>query len=58
MTPHIALLRGVNVGGNALKMERLRALLADLGFGDVRTYLQSGNAVFRAKGTPARLAAG
>jgi uncharacterized protein (DUF1697 family) len=56
-TTHIALLRGVNVGNNMLKMERLRAILADLGFADVRTYLQSGNALFEAKGTPADLAA-
>src|SRR5262245_33176650 len=57
MTTHIALLRGVNVGGNMLRMEHLRALLAELGFGDVATYLQSGNALFSAKGTPDRLAA-
>jgi uncharacterized protein (DUF1697 family) len=38
-------------------MERLRAVLAELGFAGVRTYLQSGNAVFSAEGTPAALAA-
>lgn len=43
----MALLRGVNVGGhNRLAMADLRALLADLGHGDPRTYGQSGNAVF------------
>jgi uncharacterized protein (DUF1697 family) len=57
MTTHIALLRGVNVGNNMLKMEHLRAMLAGLGFADVRTYLQSGNALFSAKGAPADLAA-
>jgi uncharacterized protein (DUF1697 family) len=57
MATHVALLRGINVGGNALKMERLRALLAELGFADVTTYLQSGNALFSAKGTPDKLAA-
>jgi uncharacterized protein (DUF1697 family) len=42
-----AFLRGVNVGGNQkLDMPTLRQLLGDLGFSDVRTYLQSGNAVF------------
>jgi uncharacterized protein (DUF1697 family) len=56
MTTHIALLRGVNVGDNMLKMERLRAMLADLGLADVRTYLQSGNALFEAKRAPADLA--
>ena len=48
MTTHIALLRGVNIGGNTkIAMSDLRALLADLGFGDPRTLLQSGNAVLR-----------
>ncbi len=43
----VALLRGINVGGNKLvDMARLRALMTDLGYTDVRTYLQSGNAVF------------
>ena len=56
MTTHIALLRGINVGNNALRMERLRALLAELGFGDPRTYVQSGNAVFTASGPAAKLA--
>jgi uncharacterized protein (DUF1697 family) len=47
MTSFIALLRGVNVGGHAkVAMSDLRGLLEDLGFGDVRTLLQSGNAVF------------
>jgi uncharacterized protein (DUF1697 family) len=43
----IALLRGVNVGGNKrVEMARLRALLEELGYRDVRTYVNSGNAVF------------
>jgi len=57
MTTHIALLRGINVGGNALKMERLRLLFAELGYADARTYVQSGNVVFTAAGPPVRLAA-
>lgn len=48
MTVFIALLRGVNVGGNALSMERLRALCGQLGGTDVQTYVQSGNLVFDA----------
>jgi uncharacterized protein (DUF1697 family) len=52
MPNYVALLRGVNVGGNLLKMERVRELCAELGFKNVRTYLQSGNAVFEAQGTP------
>ncbi|MCB9621536.1 MAG: DUF1697 domain-containing protein [Sandaracinus sp.] len=44
------LLRGVNVGkGNALPMADLRALLEELGCTDVRTYLQSGNAVLSSR---------
>jgi uncharacterized protein (DUF1697 family) len=44
---YIALLRAVNVGGhNKLPMAGFRALLADLGHDDVRTFIQSGNAVF------------
>ena len=47
MTALAALLRGVNVGGKqSLPMADLRRLLTDLGYGDVQTYLQSGNAVF------------
>ncbi|HET7024943.1 MAG TPA: DUF1697 domain-containing protein [Gemmatimonadales bacterium] len=44
----IALLRGVNVGGNRkVAMADLRALAAKLGFSDAETLLQSGNLVFR-----------
>ena len=46
---HVALLRGVNVGGkNKLAMSDLVALFAAAGAADVRTYIQSGNVVFRA----------
>ncbi|BCL23755.1 DUF1697 domain-containing protein [Streptomyces tuirus] len=46
-TTYAALLRGINVGGSRkVPMADLRTLLADLGLGDVRTYLQSGQAVF------------
>ncbi len=48
MTSYIALLRGVNVGGNKLvAMAELRDLLAGLDCADARTLLQSGNVVFR-----------
>ena len=53
----IALLRGVNVGQNLLKMERLREICSQLGFNHVRTYVQSGNVVFQAGGTAANLRA-
>jgi uncharacterized protein (DUF1697 family) len=58
MTTHILLLRGVNVGGhNRLRMADLRALLGTLGYTDVATYLQSGNAVCNAEGSPGEVAA-
>jgi uncharacterized protein (DUF1697 family) len=47
----IALLRGVNVGGNMLKMDRLREICAKLGAENPRTYVQSGNVVFEAAGS-------
>ncbi|MEU6812068.1 DUF1697 domain-containing protein [Streptomyces sp. NPDC046831] len=51
MTMYAALLRGINVGGNRkIPMAGLRALLEDLGHEGVRTYLQSGQAVFAAGG--------
>lgn len=44
----ISLLRGVNVGGHhKVKMEELRALYESLGCEDVRTYINSGNVIFR-----------
>jgi uncharacterized protein (DUF1697 family) len=46
----IAMLRGVNLGGNNLiKMDALRSLVESLGFQDVTTFIQSGNVVFRTK---------
>ncbi|MGR3341729.1 MAG: DUF1697 domain-containing protein [Paracoccaceae bacterium] len=58
MNTWIALLRGVNVGGHKnLPMAEFRGLLGDLGFEDAATYLQSGNAVFRANGTSSKIAA-
>ncbi|MCG2611920.1 DUF1697 domain-containing protein [Flavobacterium sp. SM15] len=44
MNRHLALLRGINVSGhNMIKMEELKALLGQMGFANVRTYIQSGN---------------
>jgi len=46
---HVALLRGINVGGkNKLKMTALAEIFADAGCHEVRTYIQSGNVVYRA----------
>ena len=53
----VALFSGINVGGNRIvKMAELRAFFEELGFSDVATYVQSGNAVFRSsKGDAATL---
>jgi uncharacterized protein (DUF1697 family) len=49
---HVALLRGVNVGGHGkAPMADLRMMLADLGFEDPRSLLQSGNLIFRSEAT-------
>jgi uncharacterized protein (DUF1697 family) len=54
MTSYIALLRGVNVGGNRkLPMAELKASLTQLGYVNVRTLLASGNIVFDAPKTAA-----
>jgi uncharacterized protein (DUF1697 family) len=44
MTTHLALLRGINVSGhNMIKMEALKLALQNIGFTNVKTYIQSGN---------------
>jgi uncharacterized protein (DUF1697 family) len=54
---HVALLRGINVGGkNLIKMPELKACFEADGFDDVRTYIQSGNVLFRAAGSAPVLA--
>ena len=58
MTAQIALLRGINVGAhNRIPMADLRALLAELGYPDARTLVQSGNIVLSADLSPDDLAA-
>jgi uncharacterized protein (DUF1697 family) len=52
MPTHVALLRGVNVGGRVLSMTDLRAIVEAAGHTDVKTYIQSGNVVFGAAGGP------
>ncbi|MEH7880383.1 DUF1697 domain-containing protein [Rhizobium laguerreae] len=48
MPVYIALLRAVNVGGTgSLPMAELKAICEGLGFSDVKTYIQSGNVLFR-----------
>ena len=44
----IALFRGINVGRTrSLPMKDLKRILEDLGYQDIRTYIQSGNVVMR-----------
>ncbi len=48
MKTYIALLRGVNVGGHRkVPMADLRDLLTKIGFSNVKTYIQSGNVIFK-----------
>ena len=48
MGVHVAMLRGVNVGGNnRLSMEALRAVCLALGLRGTVTYIQSGNLVYQ-----------
>lgn len=54
---HVALLRGINVGGkNVIPMAELRAAFEAMGFDAVETYIQSGNVLFAApRAKPAEL---
>jgi uncharacterized protein (DUF1697 family) len=60
MSQCIALIRGINVGrGNRIAMADVRVLIADLGHTNVRTLLNSGNLLFRSKGSSvAKIGAG
>jgi uncharacterized protein (DUF1697 family) len=50
VTVFVALLRAVNVGGTGkLPMSDLKQMCEDLGFGEVRTYIASGNVVFTSR---------
>jgi uncharacterized protein (DUF1697 family) len=54
-TVFVALLRGINVGGNnMIRMSSLKASFESMGFKDVTTYINSGNIIFRAKKGDAR----
>lgn len=63
MPKTLALLRGVNVAGHTVKMERLRELFEQMGCTGVSTHIQSGNVLFDGTEEPAdalaaRLSAG
>lgn len=50
MNTWIALLRGINVGGNSIiKMDALRACVSHMGFDKVQTYIQTGNVLFQSQ---------
>lgn len=53
---HVALIRGINVGGKWVAMADLRALVTGLGYTGVRTLLNSGNVVFSTRATAATAA--
>src|SRR5256885_7382820 len=57
MARHVVLLRGINlVRRNRIAMPELRAALGADGFGDVMTYVQSGNVVLSSRASPERVA--
>ena len=48
MTTYVALLRGINVGGNKkVEMSKLKKAFEPMGFSDVSTYINSGNVIFK-----------
>lgn len=50
---YLALLRGINAGGKRrVPMEELRKVFEGLAFGDVETYINSGNVIFNSKHAP------
>ena len=57
MGRQIVLLRGINLGSaNRIAMPKLRDALTEAGFGDVRTYVQSGNVVLSSRASPQTVA--
>ena len=52
MQTYIAILRGINVSGKKMiNMEALRAHMQELGFKNIKTYIQSGNLIFESENT-------
>ena len=52
---YIAFLRGINVGGHSkVPMADLKACFADMGYSNVKTYINSGNVIFTADDTDVR----
>jgi len=55
MAKYAAFLRGINVGNIRIKMTDLQACFRDLGFDEVKTFLQTGNVVFNTNKLPGSL---
>lgn len=51
MAKYVAFLRGINVGGVIVKMDKLKKTFESLGFAEVKTLLASGNVLFTAPST-------
>ena len=50
---YVAFLRAINVGGHAvIKMSEIRKIFQSIGFGNVQTFIASGNVIFESKSTP------
>ena len=47
MITYVSMIRGINVGGKKVKMDRLKELYRSLKFKDVKTYIQSWNVIFK-----------
>jgi uncharacterized protein (DUF1697 family) len=46
MVTYVSMIRGINVGGKKVNMDRLKELYISLDFKNVKTYIQSGNVIF------------
>jgi len=55
VTTYVALLRGVNLGKRQLRMDDLRHIAGELGLEDAKTFIASGNLLFRSAKTEAAL---
>jgi uncharacterized protein (DUF1697 family) len=49
MMIYLAFFRGINIGKNRIKMDKLRSMFEVMGFANVRTYIQSGNVLFESE---------
>jgi uncharacterized protein (DUF1697 family) len=46
MVTYVSMIRGINISGKKVKMDRLKELYISLDFKNVKTYIQSGNVIF------------